>query len=176
LLNPLDEFSRRAGFGNAMRSFEPIDKRCVSVGLMILASSIGLRWFSSEPWVGKATVLLGLHVAAMALLSAGAIGVCHVAAFRMCAFWAAGGALLELLQHRLVAVYLLPLLPQDGPAAGPANFVALFLVNGAFTTQEVAASVIGGALGFVLIRKFSSVRESSLDGQVMPPPNQTPDT
>lgn len=74
-----------------MLSFEPINKRCVGVGLMILASSIGLRWFSPEPWVGKSAVLLGLHVAAMALLSAGAIGVCRVAAARVCALWAAGG-------------------------------------------------------------------------------------
>ena len=111
--------------------------------------------------MGKAAVLLGLHVAAMALLNAGAIGVCRVAAARVCALWAAGGALLELLQHPLVAVYLLPLLPHNGPARGPANFIALFLVNGVFTTQEVVASVLGGALGFVLIRQITTVRESS---------------
>ena len=144
-----------------MLSFEPINKRCVGVGLMILVSSIGLRWFSPEPWMGKSAVLLGLHVAAMALLSAGAIGVCRVAAARVCALWAAGGALLELLQHPLVAVCLLPLLPQDGPARGLANFVALFLVNGIFTTQDVVASILGGVLGFVLIRQITTVREPS---------------
>lgn len=149
------------GFDNAMLSFEPINTRCIRVGLMILTSSIALRWLSPEPWLGKSALLLGLHVAAMALLSAGAIGVCRVAAARVCALWAAGSVLLELLQHPLVAAYLLPLLPQDGPARGLANFVALFLVNGVFTTQEVGASILGGALGFVIIQQIATVRETS---------------
>ena len=127
------------------------------MGLMILASTIALRWFSPEPWAGKSALLLGLHVAAMSVLTVGAIGVCHVSAARVCALWAAGGALLELLQHPLVVVNLLPLLPQEGPA----DFVALFLVNGAFTTQEIVASVLGGALGFVLILHITTVQESS---------------
>jgi hypothetical protein len=149
------------GFDNAMLSFEPINNRCIGVGLTILTSSIALRWFSPEPWVGKSALLLGLHVAAMALLCAGAIGVCRVAAARVCALWAAGSVLLELLQHPLVAAYLLPLVPQDGAAHGLSNFVALFLVNGVFTVQDVVASILGGALGFVLIRQITTVRESS---------------
>lgn len=139
-----------------MLSFEPINNKCVGLGLMILASGIGLRWFSPAPWVGKSAVLLGLHVAAMALQSAGAIGAYHVAAARICALWAASGVLLELLQHPLVVTYLLPLLPQEGPT----NFVALFLMNGVFTMQDVAASVLGGGLGFVLIQRFTTVRSS----------------
>jgi hypothetical protein len=144
-----------------MISFEPINKRCAGMGLMILASSIGVRWLFPEPWAGKPAVLLGLHVAAMALLTAAAIGVRRDLAARVCALWAAGGALLELLQHPLVATYLLPLLPQGGSTHGPANFVALFLVNGKFTTHEIAASVLGGALGFVLIRQVATVRAPS---------------
>ena len=132
---------------------------------MILASTIALRWFSPAPWAGKSAVLLGLHVAAMALLSVGAIGVRRVSAVRVCALWALGGALLELLQHPFVVAFLLPLLAQNGPA----NFIALFLVNGVFTTQELVAAVLGGALGFVLILQITAVRASSVDGQASPP-------
>ncbi len=124
---------------------------------MILGSTIALRWLLPEPWVGKSAVLLGLHVAAMSVLTAGAIGMSRVAAARVCVLWAAGGALLELMQHPLVVAYVLPLLPQ----AGPANFVALFLVNGVFTMQDIVASVLGSTLGFVLIQHITTVQESS---------------
>ena len=134
----------------AVHTFVPFTTRCVGAGLAVMALGVLLEISQSQ----RAAVFVGLHVAAMSLLTAGAIGARGVAASRVCGFWATSGALLEVLQTSRAVDWLLPKLPEQGPAGAVANVASLVLVNGEFTGGELIGAIVGGCVAFALIHRI----------------------
>ena len=96
-----------------MHTFAPFGTRCVGAGLAILALGLLLEISHAQ----RAAVFVGLHVAAMSLLTAGVLGVRGLSAAHVCGFWASSGALLEVLQHSRAVDWLLPSYMEIGRAS-----------------------------------------------------------
>ena len=142
--------------------------RCIFLGLALFALTIGVRWVTPaawpEPWRWQPLVslmhgerdaiLVGLHVAAMAVLTTGVLGVQAEGAMRICAFWSLSGGVLELIQHPTVADAVMSAFPDSGVAGRIGDLIELSLSNGRFSQDELAASLAGGWLAFLLIRRI----------------------
>lgn len=160
-----------------MRFTSSFGVRCVGLGLLLLAIGIALRW--SWPWAvagllqplletlheEHAAVLLALHVAAMAVLTAGILGARGAAAISTCAFWGASGALFELAQHPAAIRWLLAMLPDHARAGGLADSLSLLIVNARFSISELSAALVGGVAAYALIVRVQSARPAGTRGR-----------
>jgi hypothetical protein len=122
----------------------------VAAGVSVLGLGLLLEISQAQ----RAAVFVGLHVAAMSLLTAGVLCARGFAAMRVCGFWVTSGALLEALQHSRAVDWLLPRLPEEGPGGAVANVASLILVNGAFTGAELVGALVGGVGAFALIHRI----------------------
>lgn len=155
-----------------MNTVSPMNLRCFSLGLALLALGVALRWmvFGSPTGQGqggvalellfaeKAALLLGLHVAAMTVLTAGILGARATVAVPVCAFWTGVGALLECGQHPIILGPLQQWLTQQPQDSLLANGLSLYLLNGKFSHAELLAAIAGGWLGLTFIERLSGER------------------
>lgn len=142
--------------------------RLFGLGLALLAGGIALRWLLFGSPVGqgrlrafvevllaeRAALLIGLHVAAMTVLSAGILGSRAAVAVPACAFWSGLGALLEFSQHPTVNGPLLRWVVAQPPDSPFADALSLYLLNGEFSRAELLAALVGGWLGLTCIQRF----------------------
>lgn len=157
---------------HAMPSFEPVNLRCISLGLGVLALGLALRWVAGNPWpvpwrmqqilqsayAERGALLLGLDVVAFTLLTAGVLGTRQAVAVPVCAFWSTAGALLECSQHPAVVVRALASLSDLPTDSIVANAFSLYLLNGEFSLAELIAAVLGGVVAFLCIDGFARAR------------------
>lgn len=155
-----------------MPSFEPVSLRCIGLGLGALLLTFGLRVLPVNPWLDNVrlpplvqyvygeryALLLGLDVAALAVLTAGVLGARDAIAVPVCAFWAAAGVLLECSQHPAIASRLLADLADRPADSALANGISLYLLNAHFSIGEIFAATAGGCAGFVCIRRSRNTR------------------
>ncbi len=149
--------------------------RLFGLGLALLAAGIALRWLLFGSPVGqgrlrafvevllseRAALLIGLHVAAMTVLSAGILGSRATVAVPACAFWSGLGALLECSQHPTVIGPLLRWVGAQPPDSLFADALSLYLLNGEFSRAELLAALVGGWIGLNCVRRFGTERGPS---------------
>jgi len=148
--------------------------RLFGLGLALLAGGVALRWLLFGSPVGqgrlralvevllaeRAALLIGLHVAAMTVLSAGILGSRAAIAVPACAFWSGLGALLECSQHPIVIGPLTRWAAAQSPDSLFAEALSLYLLNGEFSRAELLAPLVGGWLGLACIQRFGPERSS----------------
>jgi hypothetical protein len=150
----------------ALRTWYPNSTRCIAIALGVMALSALLQWLSALVWaepartqlvleslyLGRGAVLRALHVMALALLTTGLLQAHLPASSTVCAGWAACGSLIETTQHPVVVDRLLRW-THTSPLPQQALDATLGLIlNSRFAWSEFAASLVGGAAAWAIIR------------------------
>jgi len=156
-----------------MPTFEPVSLRCIGFGLGVLLLTFGMRILLVYPWldnwrlppliqyvyVERCALLLGLDVAALAVVTAGVLGARDAIAVPVCAFWATAGVLLECSQHPAIARRVLAGLADRPADSILANCISLYLLNARFSIAEIIGAIVGGCGSFVCIRRLRTDAE-----------------
>jgi hypothetical protein len=151
----------------ALRALHSNSTRCVAIALGLIALSVVLQWLSTLVWAdpartrtvleflydGRGAVLRAVHVMALTLLTVGVLRTRALGSSAICAAWIAGACLIEAAQHPAVVDRLL-----QWTETSPLSPLALdatvgLLLNARFAWSEIAASLVGGAAAWAVVRR-----------------------
>ena len=152
-----------------LRIFRSRSNRCAMIGCGLLAGSLALQGLSSLMWVepartrsllefiygARGALLQALNVMALALVTVGVLRSRLAVSAAICAAWALSASLIEMAQHPAVVNHLLQWTEASSLPPGWLDATLGLLWNARFAWSEVAASLIGSAAAFEVVRHYT---------------------
>lgn len=151
----------------AFRIVHANGNRRVAIAVGLIALSVVLQWLSTHAWadpartrvileylhLGRGPLLQALHVMALALLTTGLLPMGRTGRSVVCAAWAVCACLIEATQHPAVVDRLLQWTQTSPLPPRALDVTAGVLFNTRFAWSEIVASLLGGAVAWLLVRR-----------------------